>query len=84
MYIVVMGSIGRLLPGDSVGAGLATLALAVTLGLSLGAVRVRGVRLGISGVLFAALLFGQVGLTVDAKVLAFLSSFASAVPCPKS
>lgn len=65
-----------LLPGGSVAGGLATLSLAVTLGLALGAIRVRGVRLGISGVLFPALLFAQIGLTVDAKVLAFLRDFA--------
>jgi len=75
MYVVAVGSMAGWTLGDSA-AGLATLALAVTLGQLLGAIRVRGVRLGISGVLFAALLFGQVGLTVDAKVLAFLSDFA--------
>jgi putative transport protein len=62
--------------GNSVTAGLATLSLAVTLGLALGAVRVRGVRLGIAGVLFSALLFGQIGLSVDPRVLEFLRDFA--------
>jgi putative transport protein len=62
--------------GSSVAAGLAILALAVTIGLALGAIRVRGVRLGISGVLFSALLFGQMGFTVDPKVLEFLRDFA--------
>ena len=41
------------------------LSLAVVLGLGLGAVRVRGIRLGVSGVLFSALIFGQLGLAVD-------------------
>ena len=61
---------------NSVAWGLATLSLAVTLGLALGAIRVRGVRLGVAGVLFAALLFGQLGLTIDDKVLSFLRDFA--------
>src|SRR5687767_14086774 len=64
------------LPSDSVAGGLAILALAVTLGLAIGGIRVRGVRLGIAGVLFSALVFGQLGLTVDAKVLGFLRDFA--------
>lgn len=71
-----MGAIVNWAHGDSVAASLAILSLAVTLGLLLGAVPVRGVRLGISGVLFAALLFGQAGLTVDPKVLTFASDFA--------
>jgi putative transport protein len=61
---------------DPVAAGLATLALAVAMGLALGAVRVRGMRLGISGVLFAAVLFGQLGLIVEPAVLKFLRDFA--------
>jgi putative transport protein len=60
----------------SVADGLAILALAVTFGLALGAIRVRGIRLGISGVLFSALVFGQLGLSVDLRVLEFLRDFA--------
>src|SRR5271155_1782492 len=62
--------------GASVASGLAILALAVTVGLVLGAIRVRRIKLGISGVLFSALLFGQIGLTIDPKVLGFLRDFA--------
>jgi putative transport protein len=61
---------------DPISIGLAVLALSVTLGLSLGAIRFRGMRLGISGVLFSALLFGQIGLTVDPHILQFLRDFA--------
>jgi putative transport protein len=61
---------------DSVAQGLAILSLAVTLGLALGAVRVRGLRLGISGVLFSALIFGQLGLSVDPRTIGFLRDFA--------
>src|SRR5213595_2130430 len=63
-------------PRDSVPAGLAILSLAVTIGLAIGAIRIRGVRLGVSGVLFSALAFGQIGLSVDPKVLQFLRDFA--------
>src|SRR5262245_7966810 len=64
------------LPHDSIPAGLAILSLAVTIGLAIGAIRIRGVRLGVSGVLFSALAFGQIGLSVDANVLRFLRDFA--------
>jgi putative transport protein len=72
----IIGLITEWFQGDSGTAGLAILGLSVTLGLFIGAVSIRGVRLGISGVLFSALLFGQLGLTVDPKVLQFLRDFA--------
>jgi putative transport protein len=56
--------------------GLAILSLAVTLGLAIGAVRIGGLKLGIAGVLFSALLFGQIGLSVDPQVLDFLRDFS--------
>src|SRR3954469_22522411 len=62
--------------GRSVATDLAILALAVTIGLAIGAIRFRSLKLGMSGVLFSALLFGQVGFTIDAKVLEFLRDFA--------
>ena len=60
----------------SVAVSLAVLSMAVTLGLALGAIRFKGMRLGISGVLFSALLFGQCGLTVNHEALQFLRDFA--------
>lgn len=41
------------------------------LGLALGSVRVRGIGLGVAGVLFAGLVFGHFGLVPDAQVLHF-------------
>jgi putative transport protein len=67
--------IRQIFANDSAAAGMATLAMAVVLGLALGAIRVRGFRLGISGVLFAALLLGQFGFGVRHTVLEFLSEF---------
>jgi putative transport protein len=72
----IFATMGMLGVGRSVGADLAILALAVTIGLAVGAIRFRGVKLGISGVLFSSLLFGQIGFTLDAKVVEFLRSFA--------
>jgi putative transport protein len=64
------------LAGGSIAGELGILALAVTLGLALGAVRVRGIRLGVSGVLFSALVFGQLGLTIKPEILDFLRDFS--------
>ncbi|HUB27018.1 MAG TPA: putative transporter [Tepidisphaeraceae bacterium] len=66
----------RLWPPGSVAAGLAVLSLAVTLGLLLGAIRIRGLKLGVSGVLFSSLLLGQLGQTPKPEVLSFLRDFS--------
>ena len=50
--------------------------LAVTIGLAIGGIRIRSLKLGISGVLFSALIFGQIGLTIDTRVLDFMRDFA--------
>jgi putative transport protein len=75
-HLAVIGSIARFFPKDWVPAGLAILALAATIGMFLGAIRVHGMKLGIPGVLFAALIFGQCGLSIDPKPLEFLRDFA--------
>ena len=61
---------------DTVTGGLAWLSLAVVFGIALGNVRVCGVKLGVAAVLFAALAFGQLGLTIDHNVLEYFRSFA--------
>jgi putative transport protein len=66
----------QLWPPGSVTAGLAILSLAVTLGLLLGAIQFRGFKLGIAGVLFSSLLFGQLGQTPNLDVLSFLRDFS--------
>src|SRR5690348_10722472 len=66
----------QLFPMGSASWGLATLSLAVAMGLAAGAIRIRGIRLGVSAVLFSSLVFGQLGLAVDVKVLEFLRDFA--------
>jgi putative transport protein len=60
----------------SVAYDLAMLGLAITVGLSIGAIPFRGLRLGIAGVLFSSLIFRQCGLEIDARVLDFLRDFA--------
>ena len=67
--------LGQYHPSGSV-AGLAVLSLAVTIGLVLGNITFAGIKLGVSGVLFSALLMGQLGLTTDEQVLLFLRDFS--------
>ncbi len=69
-------SLGGVLNPDSVTGGLAWLSLAVVFGIALGNVRIAGVKLGIAAVLFTALAFGQLGLTIDHGVLEYFRSFA--------
>ena len=51
------------------------LCLVAASGLALGAVRVKGVGLGIAGVLFAGIAFGHFGIGVDPRVLEFAREF---------
>jgi len=67
--------LGQYHPSGSV-AGLAVLSLAVTIGLVLGNISFAGIKLGVSGVLFSALLMGQLGLTTDDQVLLYLRDFS--------
>jgi putative transport protein len=74
--MLVMAILEPLWPVGSVASGLATLSMAVVLGLAIGGIRVRGIKLGIAGVMFSSLLFGQLGLTPGPDILSFLRDFA--------
>ncbi|MFA5138705.1 MAG: putative transporter [Elusimicrobiota bacterium] len=63
------------LPAQSVAYAVLLISLVAALGLALGNIRVRGVNLGIAGVLFAGIAFGHLKVTVDAGVLEFLREF---------
>ena len=67
--------INSLFPHNSVPSGLATMSLAVAVGLALGSIRIKGVRLGVAAVLFAGLLFGQLGLGINQQVLQYFRDF---------
>lgn len=60
---------------DSVAHAVVILGLAASLGLLIGSVRVFGINFGIAGVLFAGLLFGHYGLTINEHVLDFVREF---------
>ena len=64
-----------LLTGDSVGHSILLLSMIVALGVSMGRIRVFGLRLGVAGVLFSGLAFGHFHLTIDHHLLEFIREF---------
>lgn len=51
------------------------LSLVAILGLAVGNLKVRGVSLGVAGVLFAGILFGHLGLRLEDSILEFVREF---------
>jgi putative transport protein len=64
-----------LVTGESIAHVVFVLSLVATLGLAIGSLKVRGIGLGIAGVLFSGLLFGHLGLTIPHRVLEFTREF---------
>ncbi len=54
---------------------IAILSLVCVAGMSLGSIRIRGIKLGPSGVLFAAILAGHISEPVDHQTLEFVKEF---------
>ena len=79
--LVIMDIIKNLFYGfpDLWGGGVAhsvmILALVITLGLSLGKIKVKGVSLGLAWILFIGLIFGHFSLNLDEHLLHFLKEF---------
>jgi putative transport protein len=61
-----------LLDGTTAAGAVLVLSLVAALGLALGAVRLRGVSLGIAGVLFVGLAFGHFGVHVEERTREFV------------
>ena len=61
--------------GGGVAHSVMILALVITLGLSLGKLKVKGVSLGLAWILFIGLVFGHYSLNLDAHLLHFLKEF---------
>ena len=66
----------KVIPPDSVAGGLATLSIAVILGLALGAVRIRGIGLGVAALFFSSMALSALGLRINIEVLSFLRDFS--------
>ncbi len=70
----MFGWMDYLAPGMVAHAVLA-LSVVAALGLVLGSLGFRGIRLGAAGVLFAGLLLGQTGLHIHQNILEFVRDF---------
>jgi putative transport protein len=64
-----------LFDGSTVTGALMILSVVGALGLALGSLRVKGIGLGIAGVLFSGLLAGHLGFKIDQGVLSFVREF---------
>ena len=64
-----------LLHGETVAHSVLILALVAASGVFLGSFKIKGVGLGIAGVLFTGLLFGHFGFHVNKEVLEFVREF---------
>ena len=70
----MFGWLDYVAPGIVAHAVLA-LSIVVALGLLLGTLGFRGIHLGTAGVLFAGLLLGQAGLSINHDILEFVRDF---------
>ena len=55
------------------------ISLTAILGLLIGSIRIRGIKLGVAGMLFSGLLLGHLGLTLDPHLMSFLKEFGLAL-----
>lgn len=60
---------------ESVAHSILVLAIVIAAGLAVGSIRIFGVSLGAAGVVFAGILFGHFGATVNHEVLEFMREF---------
>ena len=70
-----MDSIVQLFTADSVAHAVLIFSLVIAVGLGLGSIRICGINLGVAGVLFAGLVFGHYGVTINEQVLEFTREF---------
>lgn len=65
----------ELLFGGGVGHSLLTLALTMTIGIVLGRIKIAGISLGATFILFVGIAFGELGMKVDSHLLHFFQEF---------
>ncbi|MGM9805331.1 MAG: putative transporter [Candidatus Aphodosoma sp.] len=70
-----MNWITDLIFGTGVGHSVMLLAICIAVGVSLGHIKVFGISLGITFVLFVGIMMGHLGITMDAHVLHFMKEF---------
>lgn len=70
-----MDFLRELFTGSSVAHAILVFAMIVAGGLALGSIRVRGISLGVAGVLFSGLAFGHFKITVGHEIMEFMRDF---------
>lgn len=75
LYIFYMEWLYELIFGTGVAHGILILSLVISIGILLGKVKICGVSLGITWILFIGIFFGHLGLGIDENVLQFLKEF---------
>ncbi len=70
-----MNWLSELIHGDSMAHSVLILAVAAASGLALGSLKIKGIGLGIAGVLFSGLFLGHLGTRLDPHVLEFAREF---------
>jgi len=65
----------QLIHGDSVAHSVILISIVAALGLALGSLKIKGIGLGIAGVLFSGLALGHLGFTISTPVLEFAREF---------
>ena len=67
--------ITSLLFGSSIAHTIFTLAIAIAVGIALGKIKIAGISLGITWILFAGIALGSFGMQIDPTIVAFVKEF---------
>jgi putative transport protein len=70
-----MNWLDQLIHGESVAHSVIIISIVAAMGLALGSLKIKGIGLGIAGVLFSGLALGHLGFTISAPVLEFAREF---------
>ena len=70
-----MDWINELIWGSGIGHSILLLSVVIAAGIQLGKIKVFGISLGITLVLFVGILLGHFGLTIDHNILHFFKEF---------
>lgn len=70
-----MNWLNQLIHGESIAHSVLLISIVAALGLALGSLKIKGIGLGIAGVLFSGLAIGHFGYTIPTSVLEFAREF---------
>lgn len=70
-----MNWLNELVFGTGIAHSMFVFALVISIGISLGRIKIFGVSLGITWILFVGIAFGHFGLSIDPTILHFMKEF---------